>query len=182
MLLETERLRLRPLHADDLDAVAAWYADPEVMRYIGPGGPMSREDSERSLDRMRANFDADGFGQLAVVRAEDGALLGRCGLLVWTADTFEATNERDAPGATELEVGWLIAREHWGRGYATEAALAVRDYALGELGRTRLISLIRPGNVASERVAEKIGERYERDVELMGTVARLYALGNDPAR
>ena len=131
---------------------------------------------------MRRNFDADRFGQLAVERKEDGALMGRCGFLVWDAETLTPTNEAEASGPTELEVGWALGRRYWGEGYATEAALAVRDHALGPMGRERLISFIRPENVRSRRVAEKLGMHHERDVTLMELPAQLFALGKTPAR
>jgi RimJ/RimL family protein N-acetyltransferase len=180
--LATARLRLRPLEPEDLDALAPFYADPEVMRYIGTGATMNRDEAARSLERMIGNFETDGFGQLAVVREEDGVLVGRCGLLVWQLDDWTPTSASAATGPTELEVGYMLGRPFWGRGYATEAAAAVRDFALGDLVAERLIALIRPGNVASERVAEKLGMRYEREVEPMKATAKLYALGNAPAR
>lgn len=182
MQLETERLLLRPLSLDDLDAFAAFYADPEVMRYLGVGRTLSRDETEQSLGRMLRSFDVDGFGQLAVERTEDGELIGRCGFLVWDAETLTPTTEAEATGPTELEIGYALGSEFWGQGYATEAATAVRNHALRSMRRTRLIAFIRPGNRASARVAEKLGMRHERDVELMGLPARLYALGNEPAR
>jgi ribosomal-protein-alanine N-acetyltransferase len=182
VVLETERLMLRPLASDDLDTFASFYADPEVMRYLGVGKTMSREETEGSLSRMLRGYEIDGFGQLAVVRKEDDELIGRCGFLVWDAATLTPTTEAEADGPTELEVGYALGRPFWGHGYATEAAAAVRDQALGPMGRTRLIAFIRHDNLASQRVAEKIGMRHERDVELMGLPARLYAAGNAPAR
>jgi ribosomal-protein-alanine N-acetyltransferase len=180
--LETERLLLRPLSIGDLDVFASFYADPEVMRYLGVGRTLSREETVQSLSRMLRNFEADGFGQLAVERKEDGALLGRCGLLVWDAETLTPTNEAEASGRTELEVGYALGRPHWGAGYATEAAAAVRDHALGPMERERLIAFIRPENERSRRVAEKLGMRHERDVLLMELPAQLFALGKTPAR
>jgi RimJ/RimL family protein N-acetyltransferase len=84
-------------------------------------------------------------------------------------------------GELELEIGWTTAREFWGNGYATEAALACRDHAFAELGRDHVISLIAPENVASIRVAEKIGESYERNVELPHMKVGLYSIGKRPA-
>ncbi len=182
MRLETERLLLRPLSLDDLDVFASFYADPEVMRYLGAGRTLSRDESEASLRRMLRSFEVDGFGQLAVERTEDGKLVGRCGFLVWDAKTLTPTTEAEATGPTELEIGYALGREFWGQGYATEAATAVRNHALRSMHRTRLIAFIRPRNLASARVAEKLGMRHERDVELMELPARLYALGNEPAR
>lgn len=182
MRLETARLLLRPLSVDDVDAFASFYADPEVMRYLGIGKALSREETKASLERMLRSWDVDGFGQFALERKEDGAVVGRCGFLVWDAETLTPTTEGEASGPTELEVGWTLGRTYWGNGYATEAATAVRDHALGPMGRERLISFIRPDNVRSRRVAEKLGMRHERDVTLMELPAQLFALGKSPAR
>jgi RimJ/RimL family protein N-acetyltransferase len=179
--LETERLLLRPLSLDDLDALAPFYADPEVMRYMG-GKTLTREETAAGIARMVGWFEADGFGQLAVLRKEDGELLGRCGLLIWETEPWKPLSKAEADGETETEVGYALGQPHWGRGYATEAATAVRDYARTELGETRLIALIQQGNEPSRRVAEKLGMEYERDVELRFARVRLYALGKRPAR
>jgi ribosomal-protein-alanine N-acetyltransferase len=126
---------------------------------------------------MIQRWEADGFGLFTTVRKEDGAVIGRVGLLVWNADTWEPTTRAESEnGRTEVEVGYTIGRDYWGQGYATEAASAVRDYALRELGADRLIALIIHGNTASENVARKLGLRYERDVMLGRREAQLFAL------
>ena len=101
----------------------------------------------------------------SVVRAEDGVLLGRCGIAV-----------QDIDGKVEHEVGYVFGRSFWGRGYATEAATAVRDHALSDWGLTRLIALIAHQNEASKRVAHKLGMSFERAAEFRGRVVELYAL------
>jgi RimJ/RimL family protein N-acetyltransferase len=103
-------------------------------------------------------------------------VLGRAGFLVWNGAVWEPSTFAEAGEHTEVEIGWMLAREHWGRGYATEAALALRDWGIAERRLTRLISLIRPGNDPSIRVAERIGEHYERDVVMRGLPALVYAL------
>jgi RimJ/RimL family protein N-acetyltransferase len=182
--LETERLSLRPLSLDDLDALAELYADPEVMRFMGMGGggTLDRGKTRTSLERMVEQFEAHGFGQLAVERKAGGSLIGRCGLLVWDTESWRPTKIAEAAGPTEIEVGYLLGRAHWGHGYATEAALAVRDYALGELGLERLIALIYPENTRSIAVAGRLGMEHERDLELEVARLRLYSLGKRPAR
>jgi RimJ/RimL family protein N-acetyltransferase len=153
------------------------YADSEVMRYVGDGRPLTRGETERSVKRMIQRWEADGFGLFTTVRKEDGAVIGRVGLLVWNADTWEPTTRAESEnGRTEVEVGYTLGRAYWGQGYATEAAGAVRDYALRELGADRLIALIIHGNTASENVARKLGLRYERDVMLGRREAQLFAL------
>lgn len=181
MRLETERLVLRPLAMDDLDALAAFYADPEVMRYIGKGGGVDRERTRQSLERTIGAYEADGFGQLGVERKEDGALMGRCGLLVWDTADWSITRVLDAKGTREIEVGYLLGREYWGHGYATEAATAVRDWALTSIGIERLIALIYPENEQSISVALKLGMEPDGEVEIFGSRVTRYALGKRPA-
>jgi ribosomal-protein-alanine N-acetyltransferase len=176
--LETDRLLLRAPVPEDAESLAPMYADPEVMRYVGDGRTLSRAETERSVKRMIERWDTDGFGLFTAVRKEDGSVIGRVGLLVWNSDTWEPTTRAEgADVPTEVEVGYTLGRDYWGRGYATEAAVAVRDYALGELGAERLIALIVHGNTASENVARKLGLEYERDVRLGRREAQLFALG-----
>ena len=118
---------------------------------------------------MAGALERLGIGMFVIEREEDGRVLGRAGFLRWDPETWEI-------GGSETELGWGLAREHWGHGYATEAALALRDWAFGAHGLTRLVSLIHPDNLPSIRVAEKVGERHERDVEVRGNPTRLYSL------
>ena len=138
MRLETERLVLRPLELDDVDVLADFYADPEVMRYIGPGEAIDHEQSRLSVERMIAGFEAEGYGQLGVVRKEDGAFMGRCGLLFWDTASWTPTRTADAKGPVETEVGYLLGRDYWGHGYATEAATAVTGWTFEHLSLERL--------------------------------------------
>lgn len=175
--LETDRLLLRAPVPADAEALAPMYADPEVMRYVGDGRTLTRGDTERSVKRMIERWEADGFGLFTTVRQEDGAVIGRVGLLVWNTDTWEPTTRAEAANVTsEVEVGYTLGRPYWGQGYATEAAGAVRDYALKGLGAERLIALIIHGNTASENVARKLGLAYERDIMLGRREAQLFAL------
>ena len=175
--LETDRLLLRAPVAEDAETLAPMYADPEVMRYVGDGQTLTRLQTERSVRRMIERWEADGFGLFTTVRKEDGAVIGRVGLLVWNTETWEPTTRAEAAnGRSEVEVGYTLGRGFWGQGYATEAAGAVRDYALGKLGAERLIALIILGNTASENVARKLGLAYERDIVLGRREAQLFAL------
>jgi [ribosomal protein S5]-alanine N-acetyltransferase len=176
MEIETERLRLREPMLDDAPALQEAYGDPEAMRYIGEGETRDLAGTRAWLERSLARWSADGFGHFAVERREDGRVLGRVGFLVWDADDWQPGTLADFGDRAAIELGWIIAREHWGNGYATEAALACRDHAFGELGFTRLISLIAPGNERSIRVAQKIGSRYVRDVSRGDWTARLFAV------
>jgi ribosomal-protein-alanine N-acetyltransferase len=168
-LIETERLLLRKPRLGDAADLAAAYADPETMRFMGDGTTKTREQVEQEIPLWLERWENWGLSLLSLERRDDGRVLGRAGFLLWDPETWQV------PGR-DTELGWLLAREHWGRGYATEAALALRDWALDERSLTRLISLIQPENLRSIRVAEKLGERYERDVEVRGMPTRLYSL------
>ena len=174
-VLETDRLVLRPPVPEDAEALAPMYADPEVMRYLGNGRTLTRAQTERSVQRMIDGWEADGFGLFTTVRKEDETIIGRVGLILWNPETWEPTRA-SSEGPKELEVGYTIGRSFWGRGYATEAAAASRDFALERLGARRLIALIIHGNDASERVALKLGFQYERGIRFGRREASLYAL------
>jgi RimJ/RimL family protein N-acetyltransferase len=160
-VIETERLVLRLPRHEDADAWSAATDDVEVMRYIGG----TDGATSQSIDRFLERWEANGFGQYAIERRDDGALLGRLGLLVWDRRDWRRSTLPEAGDASEVELGWALLRDHWGRGYATEAAAAVRDATWTDLDPQRLVSLIHPDNARSIRVAERLGARFERDVE-----------------
>jgi RimJ/RimL family protein N-acetyltransferase len=168
-MIETERLVLRKPRVEDAADLAAAYADPETVRYIGDGSTATRAEVERGIEQWLERWESWGMSLFSLERREDGRVLGRAGFLLWDPETWEVPGD-------ETELGWLLAREHWGHGYATEAALALRDWAFGERGLTRLISLIQHANERSVRVAVRIGERYERDVKVRGKPTRLYSV------
>jgi ribosomal-protein-alanine N-acetyltransferase len=163
-VVETERLVLRHLSFDDLDALAAIQADPEVMRYF-PSGPRSREGALRELERCIAFQEQHGFSLWAAIDKANDRLIGRCGLM-----------RQLLQGREEVEIAYLIDRECWGRGLATEAALAIRDHGFAELGKDRLVSIIHRDNLASRRVAEKVGLRPERMIQFMRHRCWLYSV------
>lgn len=167
--IQTERLIVRKPRAEDAADLAVAYADLEVVRFIGDGSTATVAEVEAEIEEWLERWESWGMSLFSLERREDGCVLGRAGFLLWDPETWEV-------GGSETEIGWLLAREHWGRGYATEAALALRDWALHERGLKRLISLIAHANLGSVRVAERIGERYERDVEIKGKPGRLYSL------
>ena len=148
--LVTERLVLRRPRDGDLEGFALLCADAEVMRYIGTGRPLDRGTAERSFAIVQAQWARHGSGLRSAISREDGEYLGFVGLAV--------VPDRSVAGG-QTEIGWRLRRAAWGKGYATEGALAVRDQAFDELGLTMLVSLIQPANVASARVAEKLGMR-----------------------
>ena len=167
--LTTARLVMREWRDADLAPFAALNADAEVMRWFT--APLEQAESDAVAARIRARFDANGYGLWAVEVPGVTPFAGYVGL---HEPAFTAHFTR--PDAPCLEIGWRLAREHWGRGYASEAALALRDHGFAQLGFTRLISLILRGNERSERVAEKIGSRYVRDVSRDAWTARLFAV------
>ncbi len=161
-VLQTPRLRLRPFVEADWPAYAAMCADAEVMRYIGSGAVQSKEDAWRSIAMFLGHWTLRGYGMYALERRDGGVLLGRVGF-------------HEPAGWPGFELGWLLGREHWGHGYAREAAAAALRHAFEDLRRERVISLIRPDNQRSIAVAEAIGERLQGEVELLGSRARVYA-------
>lgn len=140
--LETKRLLLYPMQAGDLDDLLLVFSDPKVMAAFNEP-PFGRPQMERWLKRNLDHQLEYGYGLFSLIHKEDGVLIGDCGL------------EQLEPGIAEL--GYDLRSDYWNQGLATEAAGAVRDYARHNLGLPTLISLIRVGNHASRRVAEKIG-------------------------
>ena len=152
IILETKRLVLRHQVLQDLDALWALYCDPEIIRYI-PDAPRSRAEAKEELEwHMNGHPRFPELGLWATIHKETGKFIGRCGLLPWTID-----------GRHEVEVAYTIARDYWGQGLATEAAQAILNYGFEQLNLSRLVSLIDAENIASQRVAEKIGMIFEKE-------------------
>ncbi len=126
------------------------------MRFLG-SEPMPLEDVPAVVEKWTERWERNGVGPFVLERRDDGRFLGRTGILVWDTRTWEHTWLAEAGEYAQPELGWALVRAQWGHGYATEAARAVRDWAHREGGFERLISLIAPGNVASRRVAERLG-------------------------
>jgi ribosomal-protein-alanine N-acetyltransferase len=154
-VLETSRLVLRRFRLDDLDALAGVLGDAETMSFYPH--PFSRTECRRWIEWNLGSYDVNGFGLWAMELKDGSGFAGDCGLTVQNVD-----------GVDEVEVGWHVHRRLWGRGLATEAGGACRDYAFDTVGVPRLISLIRPVNLASKRVAEKIGLTVWKETERGG--------------
>lgn len=149
MRIETERLILRNIDPDrDFDAWAEGMADAETMTFIG-GQTLDRAGAWRNMAAAIGHWQIRGYGFFSVEHRETGQWLGRVG--PWNPE-----------GWPEPEVGWMIRRDCWGHGYATEAARASLEFAFGELGWSRVVHVILDGNHRSVRVAERIGSTYER--------------------
>jgi RimJ/RimL family protein N-acetyltransferase len=147
--LRTKRLLLRQWEPVDRAAFAAINADAEVMRHIG-SGPLDRVDSDALWSQLRRDWTELGHAPWAIERAEDGVLLGFCGLAI---PTFLP---QVLPA---VEIGWRLRRDAWGHGYATEAALAALDAAWHRMGMAQIIAIVHPDNDRSLAVAERLGMR-----------------------
>lgn len=162
-VLETERLRLRPYRREDVGELAEMFADSEHMRYYP--APFTTEQTQAWIDRQLERYRQDGFGLWVAEDRATGGVLGTVGPTIQIVEDVR-----------EVELGWHVRPGHKGKGYAPEAATAARDWAFATLGVDHLISLIRPENAASARVAEKIGMHVDRDVDHHGMLHLVYRL------
>lgn len=138
---------LRAFAPDDLDRLCLVFGDAEVMRYISGGKPRSREETETGLLKTIEGWQRREFGLWAVTLKESEEMIGYCGLIFLD----------DTP---EIEIAYGLARAHWGKGYATEAALASLRFGFERLKLERIVAVVNPGNVPSQRVLEKLGMTY----------------------
>jgi RimJ/RimL family protein N-acetyltransferase len=172
-ILETPRLILREFVPEDADAIARVLSDPETMRHYP--APYDRAGVEDWIARNRQRYKNDGVGLWAMLLKSTGAAdteslasaepVGDCGVLRQQVD-----------GASFYEIGYHLRRDLWGRGLATEAATACRDWAFQHLKTDRLISLIRPDNLPSRRVAERNGMRLWKEVDWRGLRHCVYSI------
>jgi RimJ/RimL family protein N-acetyltransferase len=159
--LATARLELRMFREDDLDAYADMCADEEVMRFIGVGGPVGADVAWRQMALFLGEWILHGYGMWAVEERASGRLIGRVGFL-------------NPHGWPACELGWLLARDAWGHGFALEAAQAAIAHGRANLGIRELISLIRPDNARSIALAERLGATLDRKVEFLGGATLQY--------
>ncbi|HUG34017.1 MAG TPA: GNAT family N-acetyltransferase [Anaerolineales bacterium] len=151
---ETKHLILRHLVMDDLDALFALYRDPEIRKYF-PEGVLTLEETREELEwHMHGHPRHPQLGLWATIHKESGKFIGRCGLLPWEIDD-----------RLEVEIAYLLDKSFWGQGLAAEAARGLMEYGFEKLRLSRLICLIDPDNIASQRVAERIGMTLERKVD-----------------
>ena len=154
IILETPRLILRHLVLDDLDALFALYSDPEIRKYF-PDGVKSHEDTREELEwYLNGHPEHPKIGLWATVHKETGKFIGRCGLLPWEIDS-----------RLEIEVAYLLDKKFWHQGLATEAATGILAYAFDTLNLSRIICLMHPDNMASQRVAQRVGMILEGSVD-----------------
>ena len=159
--LDTPRLVLRAFVAADFDLYASMMADSEVTRFLGDGRPLHRADAWRQLALLIGHWELRGFGLWAVEERATGRFIGRIGCY-------------DPEGWPGFEIGYVLAREAWGRGLAREGAAAALRFAREQLGRHVVISLIRPANAASIAVARHLGAVRTASVEFYGAPTDVY--------
>ncbi|UCH01702.1 MAG: GNAT family N-acetyltransferase [Candidatus Bathyarchaeota archaeon] len=159
--IHTCRLRLRPFRIEDFDAYAAIMADPEIGKWFPKGEGYSRDEAEKSFNRILEHWTRHSFGLWAVFQKRKPSLMGRCGL-----------NRIDE--TSEVEIDFLLAKQFWGKGYATEAAQAVLEYGFTILHLSRIIALAKIENIASRKVMEKIGMRYRKNARYWGILCAYY--------
>ncbi len=164
--LDTPRLLLRPMQAADIDALWCIFADPKVMAAFDTA-PFDRQQMTHWLENNLEHQAKYGYGPFSVIFKANGLLIGDCCLEVMDMD-----------GTQVAELGYDFRSDYWHQGLATEAATAVRDYAFNVLGLPQLISLIRMGNNASRRVAEKVGMQYSSEFTRYGYHYWKYAIRN----
>jgi ribosomal-protein-alanine N-acetyltransferase len=145
-MLETERLLIRPFTDFDVPEVFAMRSDPEIMRYIRTPHK-DLEETRKWVKMLSSRWEKDGIGFCALIEKETGQFIGWCGL--WQL----AEND-------EIEVGYAIAKSHWGRGLASEAAASIVDYGFDELKLDKIVALAREENTPSRRVMEKLGMEF----------------------
>ena len=145
--IETDRLLLRMILADDLDHLASLLSDPDVVKYVGDGQPTGRDEAKRALESIIKHWQTHGFGRWAVVDKSSGEFIGFGGL-------------RSLFGTPE--VVYHLAKAHWGKGYATELARAALHFGFEERGFDRIVAITKPQNAASIHVMDKLGLRFEK--------------------
>jgi RimJ/RimL family protein N-acetyltransferase len=162
-ILETSRLALRPFRKDDVDLLSELMANQDFMRFSL--GVYTREQTQTVLEKFLSWNRAGRPSPFAVVVRSNGALLGYCGFLHWHVD-----------GTDEIEIGYRLHPDYWNKGIATAAATAVRDHTFRDLELPRAISLIHLENIASRRVAEKIGMTLEKQTTFRGFPTNVFSL------
>ncbi|HEY2623839.1 GNAT family N-acetyltransferase [Dyella sp. Tek66A03] len=161
-ILETARLRLTALGERHFENYAAMLADPSSTRWVGDGQPLDRTNAWRSLAMLIGHWQLRGYGMWALELKDTGEFIGRAGLM-------------QPEGWPDLELGWMLRPEYRHHGYATEAGNAILEFAWCKLNAQRVISLVRIGNDASDRVAERLGGEHIDDMDFFGTNNHVFA-------
>ena len=164
-LIETQRLRLRPLDSSDLDDLFQIFCDSETMEFYP--SVKSIEETEQWIKRSKNLYETKKIGFFALELKENRQFIGECGLIPQTIESCD-----------EMELGYHINKSYWRMGYASEAAVACRDYAFNVLGLKKVVSLIRPENIPSARVAEKTGMEEAKRLTMWNNLHAVYSASN----
>lgn len=170
LTIETDRLIIRPFKLEDIEPSYEMNLDAEVSKYTGDGGVVSKEEIERRIiENVFGDYKKHGFGRLAVELKSERKFIGFTGLKF-----LEDMNE--------VDLGYRFMKEYWGRGIATESALASIKLGIEQLGLEKIIAMVLPENIASVRVLEKLNFNYEKEIIEDGLTAKVYVLlkGNAP--
>ena len=163
--METERLLFRLYTDGDLDFLEMLLTNPNVMRYIGNGQTRDEEGLQKFRERIYSMYSRNpNYGLKVLVEKASNKRIGHGGLVPQMID-----------GKEEIEIGYWIAEEYWGKGFATEAAKALKDFGQNQLQLEKMIALIQKGNIASQRVVEKIGMKVEKEIQLDGKDVFVYS-------
>jgi [ribosomal protein S5]-alanine N-acetyltransferase len=165
-ILQTPRLRLREFGLEDAHALSKVLSDPETMRYYPT--PYDRAGVEQWIARNLQRYQDDGVGLWAMELTNTKEIIGDCGVILQNVD-----------GELLYEIGYHLRRDLWGQGLATEAAIACREWAFAHLKTERLISLIRPENLPSRRVAERVGMTIWKEINWRGLQHYVYSIAQD---
>lgn len=162
-VLETERLLFREFREDDLNPYSQMCSKKLFRQYLGDGSLLSKEETWKSMSSALGHWHLRGYGIWALEKKADNSLIGHAGLL----------NPDGWPG---VEVCWALSPDHWGNGYATEAAKETINWAFSNLKNDSLISLIFPKNRASIKVATRIGHKFQKEIQFFNSTVRLYSI------
>lgn len=164
-ILETPRLYLRPMQPEDLDSLANIYLNIEVMRYIGAGKTFTKEQSEASISSWNQYEAKHGFANWGIVLKDGDVFIGKCGF-------------NFLPDNSEIEISYLLDEPYWGKGYGSEISLAALEHGFNKLGFKRIVAMVYPQNAVSIKIIERMGMKFEKEVEYWGIKFLMYSIIN----
>ena len=159
--IETARVRLRYLTLEDLDDLFRIYSNPEVMKYVGKGA-RTKDETLSALVSMIEHWK-HGFGMWAIIHKDSSKFIGRCGLCF-------------LDNTPEIELGYTLDKPYWNMGLATEASLAILKYGFEQIGLKRIVAIARPENLASQRVMQKVGMKFEKNAHYYNSDVVYYSI------
>jgi RimJ/RimL family protein N-acetyltransferase len=164
LIIETERLLLRPFTLDDIVPSYEMNLDAEVSKYTGDGGVVSKKEIEkRIIENVFGDYKKHGYGRLAVVLKEENKFIGFAGL--------KYLEDMD-----EVDLGYRLMKQYWEKGIATEASIACVNFGFKNLKLNKIIAMVLPDNTGSVRVLEKLGFKYDKEIIEDNQKVKLYSL------